>query len=155
MQKQSNINDPVDLKKYINWLEKSIDDEYLDYYKYSEFKNIQQLGLELTLKEFVNELKLHRKVHFNENIIKVYGITKTETVLKINNWHQCKAENEDKIAQYNLAEQEYYYAQNKLAYFYENGIGTEKNLEKAIYWYQKALKIRINLNHVMLYCWLR
>lgn len=45
--KKSNINNPVDLKKYINWLEKSIDDEYLDYYKYSEFKNIQQLGLEV------------------------------------------------------------------------------------------------------------
>ncbi|GBC17256.2 kinase-like domain-containing protein [Rhizophagus irregularis DAOM 181602=DAOM 197198] len=32
-----------------------------------------------TLKEIVNELKLHRDVHFNANIIKFYGITKTET----------------------------------------------------------------------------
>ncbi|GBB92357.1 hypothetical protein RclHR1_00020060 [Rhizophagus clarus] len=101
----SNNNNPKDLIKYINWLEKSISDEYLDYYKYSEFKNIQQLGKgafgsvvcanwkntdtilvlkffnnqKVTLKEFVNELKLHRKVHFNTNIIKFYGITKTET----------------------------------------------------------------------------
>jgi hypothetical protein len=39
-----NINNSKDLKKYINWLEKSIDDEYLTYYKYSEFKNIQPLA---------------------------------------------------------------------------------------------------------------
>lgn len=29
---------------YNDWLEKSITDEYLSYYKYSEFKNIQHLG---------------------------------------------------------------------------------------------------------------
>jgi hypothetical protein len=30
--------------KYINWLENSIDQDYVNYYEYSEFKNIQPLG---------------------------------------------------------------------------------------------------------------
>ncbi|PKC08766.1 kinase-like protein [Rhizophagus irregularis] len=94
-----------DSNYYIDWLEKSIANEYLSYYEYSEFKNIKKIGngsfgsvsranwkntdtiLVLksfnnsnpTLKEIVNELKLHRDVHFNANIIKFYGITKTET----------------------------------------------------------------------------
>jgi hypothetical protein len=34
-------NDQID---YVEWLENSIANNYLDYYKYSEFKNIQKIG---------------------------------------------------------------------------------------------------------------
>ncbi len=43
-------------------------------------------------------------------------------------WNEKKAENEDKVAQ------------NKLAFSYEKVVGTEKNLEKALYWYKEAAK---------------
>jgi TPR repeat protein len=43
-----------------------------------------------------------------------------------NKWHQKTAENGNKHAQYNLG------------LIYENGVGTEKDLEKAFHWYQKA-----------------
>ena len=32
------------LKKYIDWLEKSIAEEHIKYYEYSDFKNVQQIG---------------------------------------------------------------------------------------------------------------
>ena len=37
------------------------------------------------------------------------------------------------------ADQKYRYAQNKLGSFYKNGIGTKKNIERAVYWYKEAL----------------
>ncbi len=37
------------------------------------------------------------------------------------------------------AKQNYSNAQNKLGYFYENDIGIGKNIENAIYWYEKAI----------------
>ena len=40
----SNSVDIKDSNYYIDWLEKSITDGYLDYYDYSEFKDIQKLG---------------------------------------------------------------------------------------------------------------
>ncbi len=67
---------------YINWLEKSITDEYFNHYEYSDFKNLQSIGNgsfgnvmranwknrffalksfnndKITLKEVVNEVKL-------------------------------------------------------------------------------------------------
>ncbi|GBC00004.1 hypothetical protein RclHR1_03700011 [Rhizophagus clarus] len=90
---------------YINWLEKSITDKCMKYYEYSDFKIIERIGngsfgsvsranwkdteivLALksfnnqasTLKEVVNELKLHIDVNFHENIIKFCGITKKKT----------------------------------------------------------------------------
>ncbi|UZO07138.1 uncharacterized protein OCT59_027436 [Rhizophagus irregularis] len=90
---------------YINWLEKSIADEYLNYYEYSEFKNLKPIGngsfgsvvranwknagnffalktfknnCNTTLKELVNEIRLQKRVDFHENIIRFYGITKVE-----------------------------------------------------------------------------
>lgn len=33
-----------DSKFYVNWLEKSITDKYINYYKYSDFKNPQSIG---------------------------------------------------------------------------------------------------------------
>jgi len=71
-----------------------------------------------------------------------------------------KAKNGDKIAQYMVgndyyrngnkeeaikwfrksAEQGYCHAQFYLAYFYERGFGSDKNIEKSDYWYKKAFK---------------
>ena len=33
-----------DSNEYIDWLENSIANDYLDYYKYSDFKNMRQIG---------------------------------------------------------------------------------------------------------------
>ncbi|RIA87250.1 kinase-like domain-containing protein [Glomus cerebriforme] len=94
-----------DANEYIDWLEKSIANEYFNYYEYSEFENLETIGkgsygsvvrakwknagffvikifnknYETTLKEVVNEIKLQKEMIFNENIIRFYGITKVET----------------------------------------------------------------------------
>ena len=115
-----------DANYYINWLEKSIEDEYLNHYEYSEFENLESIGSgsygnvfranlkdtdslfalktfnndKITLKEVVNEviiqknssliisifklnsflqIKLQKKVDFHENILRFYGITRSET----------------------------------------------------------------------------
>ncbi|RIA83962.1 kinase-like domain-containing protein [Glomus cerebriforme] len=93
---------------HIDWLEKSIANEYLNYYKYSDFKNVEQIGSgsygsvvranwknidgffalktfnndRATLKEVVNEIKLQKELIFHENIVRFYGITKVETEKK-------------------------------------------------------------------------
>ncbi|CAB5345428.1 unnamed protein product [Rhizophagus irregularis] len=51
----------------VNWIEEAISNKYLEYYKFEEFKNIES--------ELVNELKLHRKVDFHDNIINFYGVS--------------------------------------------------------------------------------
>ncbi|EXX53796.1 Tpk1p [Rhizophagus irregularis DAOM 197198w] len=94
-----------DSNRYIEWLEKSIIDEYINYYEYSDFKNILPIGSgsygnvnranwkntghffalksfsddKQTFKEITKELKLHRSVDVHENIIRLCGITKVET----------------------------------------------------------------------------
>ena len=40
----SNAADINDSNEYIDWLEDSIAKEYINYYEYSEFENIQPLG---------------------------------------------------------------------------------------------------------------
>ncbi|RGB24454.1 kinase-like domain-containing protein [Rhizophagus diaphanus] len=93
-----------DLNYYIEWLEKSITEEHIELYEYSDFKNIQLIGSgaygnvyrvnrkysnrifalksfnyeKQTLNEVVKELKLHRSVNYHENIIRLYGITRVE-----------------------------------------------------------------------------
>ncbi|RGB28638.1 kinase-like domain-containing protein [Rhizophagus diaphanus] len=88
--------------KYKDWFEKSIAEESITYYEYSEFKNIQYIGKgsfgsvdrafwkntdqvfalkcfnddKTTLKEIVNEIKLQKRVDFHENILRFHGITK-------------------------------------------------------------------------------
>ncbi|RGB35179.1 kinase-like domain-containing protein, partial [Rhizophagus diaphanus] len=107
----SKVTKETDLKEsniYIDWLEKSINDEYINYYNYLEFKNLNPLGSgsygrvfranwkntdgifalktfnndKITLKEIVNEIKLHKESIANENILRFYGITKIETEKK-------------------------------------------------------------------------
>uniref|UniRef100_U9U092 non-specific serine/threonine protein kinase n=1 Tax=Rhizophagus irregularis (strain DAOM 181602 / DAOM 197198 / MUCL 43194) TaxID=747089 RepID=U9U092_RHIID len=106
MSKETKETDPKEPNYYIKWLEKSIANEYLNYYEYSEFKNSELIGSgshgsvfranrknagnffalktfknydNTMLKELVNEIKLQKRVDFHENIIRFYGITKVET----------------------------------------------------------------------------
>ncbi|GBC44942.2 kinase-like domain-containing protein [Rhizophagus irregularis DAOM 181602=DAOM 197198] len=105
MSKEMNETDIKEPNYYINWLEKSIADEYFNYYEYSEFKNLEPIGSgsfgsvvranwknagnffvlktfknydNAMLKELVNEIRLQKRVDFHENIIRFYGITKVE-----------------------------------------------------------------------------
>ncbi|CAB5363149.1 unnamed protein product [Rhizophagus irregularis] len=108
MSKETKETDPKDSNIYIDWLEKSIVDEYINYYDYSEFKNLEPLGNgsygsvvrakwrnsdtffalktfnndKITLKEVVNEIKSQKKVDVHENILRFYGITKIENEKK-------------------------------------------------------------------------
>ncbi|RGB28878.1 kinase-like domain-containing protein [Rhizophagus diaphanus] len=87
----------------VNWIEEAISNKYLEYYKFEEFKNIESVdtcdnvgttyranwknwrqffGLknliyinDNTVKELVNEVKLHRKVDFHDNIINFHGVS--------------------------------------------------------------------------------
>ncbi|GBC18514.2 kinase-like domain-containing protein [Rhizophagus irregularis DAOM 181602=DAOM 197198] len=84
--------------------EKSINQEHIIYYEFSDFNNFQPIGKgsfgsvlranwkntdtifaikkfnndKTTLKGVVNEIKLHKRVDFHENILRFYGITKVE-----------------------------------------------------------------------------
>ncbi|CAI2182714.1 7009_t:CDS:2 [Funneliformis geosporum] len=86
---------------YNNWLEKSISEENIIHYEYSDFNNLQPIGSgsfgnvlrtnwkssdrffalktfkndKITLKEVVNEIKLHKRVDSHPNILRFYGVT--------------------------------------------------------------------------------
>ncbi|CAB4480419.1 unnamed protein product [Rhizophagus irregularis] len=91
--------------EWINWIEEAIDKEHIKYYEYKEFNKFQEIGTgssgkvycanwknskkcfalksfsslnNVTVKEIVHELKIHRKVDYHDNIIRCYGITSTE-----------------------------------------------------------------------------
>ncbi|UZO21745.1 uncharacterized protein OCT59_014130 [Rhizophagus irregularis] len=89
---------------YIDWLEKAIAEEYFNYYKYSNFEGRKYIGgggfgnvyrvnmkntdtifalksfnIKFNLKEVVNEIKLHKRVDFHRNILRVHGITRMES----------------------------------------------------------------------------
>ncbi|GBC00917.1 hypothetical protein RclHR1_00400031 [Rhizophagus clarus] len=92
------------MSKTSNNLEKLISDGCIEYYEYSDFKNIKPMGRgssgnvscatwkdttrifalksfnndKQTHKEIVKELMLHRKVDIHENILQFYGITSVE-----------------------------------------------------------------------------
>lgn len=38
------MKETVESNYYINWFEKSVTDEYLNYYKYTEFRNLKLIG---------------------------------------------------------------------------------------------------------------
>ncbi|GET02861.1 kinase-like domain-containing protein [Rhizophagus clarus] len=89
-----------DTDYYSELLERSIAEERIIHYKYSDFKNVQQIegnvfratwkctDLFFALKSFnnnqksvqkvVNEINLHKKVDLHPNILKFYGIIKIE-----------------------------------------------------------------------------
>ncbi|CAB4396118.1 unnamed protein product [Rhizophagus irregularis] len=102
MQDTENTNNT---NEWINWIEEAVDKEYLKFYEYEEFNNIQHIGTgafgnvyranwknsgklvalksfislnNFTMKEIVRELKIQRKVDFHDNIISCYGVTKLE-----------------------------------------------------------------------------
>ncbi|CAB5314084.1 unnamed protein product [Rhizophagus irregularis] len=100
------IGDKLKLEKncYMEWLEKSISEEFITSYEFSEFKILQKIGKgsfgsvrsaswknndqvfalkcfngdKTTLKEIVNEIKLHKRVDFHENILRFHGIAKVK-----------------------------------------------------------------------------
>ncbi|CAG8758267.1 10197_t:CDS:2, partial [Cetraspora pellucida] len=86
-------------------IQKCIIEEKIEYYEYSNFNNVRRIGSggyakiyyavllnhtdvalklfknnndKVTIKEVVNEIKLHRKVNVNSNIIRLLGVTRYE-----------------------------------------------------------------------------
>ncbi|CAG8714886.1 3814_t:CDS:2, partial [Cetraspora pellucida] len=84
-------------------IQKCITEEKIEYYEYSNFNNVRRIGSggyaeiyyavllnhtdvalklfrnnndKVTIKEVVNEIKLHRKVNVNSNIIRLLGVTR-------------------------------------------------------------------------------
>ncbi|GBC06909.1 hypothetical protein RclHR1_07130008 [Rhizophagus clarus] len=105
----NNVLGTENANEWINWIEDAIDKKHIKYYKFEDFFNIQEIGkgafgkvfrankkmsdqyfaLKLffslnnaTVKQIVNELKHHREVDFNENVIRFYGITKQNLVME-------------------------------------------------------------------------
>ncbi|GBC01725.1 hypothetical protein RclHR1_04300007 [Rhizophagus clarus] len=85
------------------------------------------------------------------NALGYYDMGTEKNLKKAILWHLKAAKDYNKFLQYSekdevqalewcekYAVQERSDAQNELGYFYENGIGMERDLEKSIYWYQKA-----------------
>ncbi|PKC13685.1 kinase-like protein [Rhizophagus irregularis] len=99
--KDSNENE---INDYNNWLEKSINNENIKYFEYSDFENVRSIGRgtfgsvvranlknnnefyalksfnneEEALFKIIRELELHRIIT-HENILQFYGVTKIET----------------------------------------------------------------------------
>lgn len=38
------MSNQTKINEYVNWFEKSIEGEYFDYYKFSDFKNLSSIG---------------------------------------------------------------------------------------------------------------
>nr|CAG8471587.1 12261_t:CDS:2 [Entrophospora candida] len=99
----SYIIDNATTRKWVDWIERAIEDEHINFYDYQKFENIHKIGMggfgkvykanlntgdevalksfykeSFNIKEVVNEIKLLRKVDFNVNIIRFYGITKKD-----------------------------------------------------------------------------
>ncbi|GBB90852.1 hypothetical protein RclHR1_17970001 [Rhizophagus clarus] len=87
-----------DIDKQIQWFKDGITKSYINYYDYTEFKNIKVIGFgkvyqatwknsntvvalkffensSLIMKEIINEIKLLHRVSFHINIIKFFAIT--------------------------------------------------------------------------------
>ncbi|CAB4380981.1 unnamed protein product [Rhizophagus irregularis] len=100
-------HDTENKNEWINWIEEAIDKEHIKYYEYKEFSNFQEIGTgsfgkiyranwknlekpfalksffnlnDVTVREVVRELRIHRIVDFHDNIICFHGITKFESV---------------------------------------------------------------------------
>ncbi|CAG8688572.1 11346_t:CDS:2, partial [Funneliformis mosseae] len=92
-------------EKYIEWLEKSIANNYVKHFEYTEFQDFRLIGNgafgevihaywknqgcyvalksfnnnKTTLKNIAKEIILHKEVDFHSNIIRIFGITSEET----------------------------------------------------------------------------
>ncbi|EXX63134.1 uncharacterized protein OCT59_023770 [Rhizophagus irregularis] len=92
--------------KWINWIEVAISEDYFKYYDFKNFSNIKEIGSggfakvyranwknsnqyfalkhffkpdDAAVKEIAHELTLQREVDFHNNIIRFYGITKSDS----------------------------------------------------------------------------
>ncbi|EXX65642.1 uncharacterized protein OCT59_024043 [Rhizophagus irregularis] len=97
----------------INWIEESISKNHIKYYEYKYFNNIQEIGTgcfgkvyranwknseqylalksffnldNITIKELIHELELHRDVDFHDNVIRFYGITEDRNYKMMKNY---------------------------------------------------------------------
>ncbi|GET04602.1 kinase-like domain-containing protein [Rhizophagus clarus] len=112
MSDSKKMQDTENTNEWIDWIEEAVAKEHLNYYEYSQFTNVQEIGAggfgkvyranwrnskkrfalksffnlnNITMKEVVCELKIQRKVDFHDNIIRCYGITKFESENRIRN----------------------------------------------------------------------
>ncbi|CAB5363484.1 unnamed protein product [Rhizophagus irregularis] len=86
---------------YVDWIRKAIENNFITYYDYNEFKNkkiiensvgkifkanwnntntnlVVKASYELDFKKIVNELKAQKEVNFHKNILQIYGISKLD-----------------------------------------------------------------------------
>uniref|UniRef100_U9TMW7 Protein kinase domain-containing protein n=1 Tax=Rhizophagus irregularis (strain DAOM 181602 / DAOM 197198 / MUCL 43194) TaxID=747089 RepID=U9TMW7_RHIID len=86
---------------YVDWIRKAIENNFITYYDYNEFKNkkiiensvgkifkanwnntntnlVVKTSFELDVKKIVNELKAQKEVNFHQNILRIYGISKLD-----------------------------------------------------------------------------
>ncbi|PKC70584.1 kinase-like protein [Rhizophagus irregularis] len=86
---------------YVDWIRKAIENNFITYYDYNEFKNkkiiensvgkifkanwnntntnlVVKTSYELDVKKIVNELKAQKEVNFHKNILQIYGISKLD-----------------------------------------------------------------------------
>ncbi|CAB4477935.1 unnamed protein product [Rhizophagus irregularis] len=100
--------------EWINWIEESVSKEYYRFYERAHFSNIQIVGTgrfgkvyranwknsgkylalrsffnldDVTAKEVVHELKIHRDIQFHNNIIKFHGIAKFDPACAVSCLH--------------------------------------------------------------------
>ncbi|KAF0435634.1 kinase-like protein [Gigaspora margarita] len=72
-----NINDMTNVQE--KWLEKAIVDGHINFLEHNKFTNPMMVNTYLDkeiINDFINELKLLRKVCYHPNIITFYGVTK-------------------------------------------------------------------------------
>ncbi|CAI2182964.1 17091_t:CDS:2 [Funneliformis geosporum] len=129
----NNFNKKINLQKIFNWLICNQNSSnyifLLGYFNFSEIKTIQSIeNMEIAFNLLMNASEQNNKLaHYYVGKCFQYGYG---TV------------NDDKLAfnYYNKVAEEFASGQYKIGNFYYNGIGIEKNLEKAFYWYQKSAK---------------
>ncbi|GBC10193.1 hypothetical protein RclHR1_09420001 [Rhizophagus clarus] len=109
------MQDTENTNEWINWIEEAVAKKHLEYYKYNQFINVQEIGAgtfgkvyraiwknlgkfialksffnlnNVTLKEIICELEIQREVDYHDNIIRCYGITiyKSENLHTSNNY---------------------------------------------------------------------
>ncbi|GBB89413.1 hypothetical protein RclHR1_01610004 [Rhizophagus clarus] len=100
------MSDNINTQDTVKWIEEAVNKEYFKFYEYNQFNNIQHIGTggfanvfranwknseklfalksffrlnNVTVEEFVRELKIQRDVDFHDNIIRCYGITKLKS----------------------------------------------------------------------------
>ncbi|GES99722.1 kinase-like domain-containing protein [Rhizophagus clarus] len=68
--------------KWVQWIKDGIANEYINYYDYDDFQNIECIGSGGF--EIVNEIILMQKVRFHANIIQFFGLTSNSSDMETN-----------------------------------------------------------------------